>query len=108
MANTKQIKQFDPFKNLILDDYEKDLQASIARGEWEAIPEKESQEIRKMFQQAAKRHIELRQSKKITIRLNQSDLIKLKVKAKRKNIPYQTLLGALIRDYVEDKYKAEL
>jgi hypothetical protein len=29
--------------------------------------------------------------------------IKIKAKAKRKNIPYQTLLGALLHDFAEGK-----
>ena len=34
-----------------------------------------------------------------TIRIKQLDLIKVKAKAREKQLPYQTLLGALIHDY---------
>lgn len=54
-----------------------------------------------MLQEAASRHLELNTSKPITIRVNQLDLIKIKAKAKRKQIPYQTLLGSLIHDFAE-------
>jgi predicted DNA binding CopG/RHH family protein len=53
-----------------------------------------------MLQEAAARYIELNTSKPITVRVNQLALIKLKAKVKAKNIPYQTLLGVLINEYV--------
>jgi len=52
--------------------------------------------------------MEARRAKPVTIRINQEDLTQLKAKAKKKNIPYQTLLGALIRDFVKGDYKIVL
>lgn len=98
--------KFDPFKNLVLDEYEKEIEASIARGEWK--PVENAEEMKKMWKEAARRHNELNKSKKITLRVKQADLIKLKAKAKRTSIPYQTLLGALIRDFVEGDYSVKL
>lgn len=106
MTNQKQKKQIDPFKNLMLDDYEKKVEESLAKGEWKPVENPE--EMKKMFQDAAERHTELRKAKKITLRVNQGDLIRLKAKATQKNIPYQTLLSALIRDFVEGKYSIKL
>ena len=106
MNKKKQVKQFDPFENLVLDDYEKEIETSIARGEWQ--PVENSEEMKKMFQEAAKRYTQLQQSQKITLRINQGDLIRLKAKANKKNIPYQTLLNALIRDYVTGVYSIKL
>lgn len=106
MKNKKQKEKFDPFKNLVLDDYEKELEASLERGEWKSV--KHPVEWRAMMQEAARNTLELRKSKRVTFRVNQGDLIKLKAKAIRKNIPYQTLLGALIRDFVEGKYSIRL
>ncbi len=96
----------DPFKNLILDDYEKEIEASLERGEW--IESEDAESSISLVKEAAQNHIELRQSKKITFRINQGDLIKLKAKATKKNIPYQTLLGALVRDFVEGEYVIKL
>jgi len=45
---------------------------------------------------------------RITFRVNQGDLVKLKAKAMEKNIPYQTLLSTLIRSYVEEGYSFRL
>lgn len=94
--------QIDPFQDLVLDDYEKELEESMDRGEWKSG--KDQTATKKMFEEAAKQYVLLQKSKKITLRLNQGDLIRLKARAKRKNIPYQTLLSALVRDYVEGKY----
>lgn len=102
----KQQKKSDPFKNLVLDHYEKEIEASLERGEWKGVDnfEKRKKELR----EGAKDTLELRKSKRITLRVNQGDLIKLKAKAKRKNIPYQTLLNVLIRDFVGDQYSVKL
>lgn len=102
----REIKQFDPFENLVLDDYEKEIEASLERDEW--VPVKNQSEVKKMWQRSAKRALDLRKSKKITVRVNQGDLIRLKAKAQRSNIPYQTLLGVLIRDFVKGDYSVKL
>lgn len=99
-------KQFDPFKNLVLDEYEQELEKSIERGEWKRVPNFEKR--KKELKLAAHNTLDLRKSKRITFRIKQGDLIRLKVRAEQRSIPYQTLLGALIRDYVEGDYKITL
>ena len=44
-------------------------------------------------------------SKHISIRLSEKDIIKLKQKALKTGIPYQTLIGSLIHQYVENRIK---
>ena len=92
----------DPFKNLVLDDEEQAIEDAISKGEYVSDPNFE--ENKKMLQEAAENYLELNKSKPVTIRVNQLDLIKVKAKAKRKNIPYQTLLGSLIRQYADGSY----
>jgi len=99
-------KQFDPFKNLVLDEYEQELETSIEKGEWKQVPNSEKR--KKELEQAARNTLDLRKSKRITFRIKQGDLAKFKARAEQRNIPYQTLLGALIRDYVEGEYKITL
>lgn len=89
----------DPFTNLVLDEEEKNLEDALSRGEFEESPNFE--ETKRMLQEAASQYLELHNSKPVTLRINQLDLIKIKAKAKRKNIPYQTLLGALLHDFAE-------
>lgn len=97
----KKIKQFDPFKNLVLDDEEQAIENALERGEYVSLPNLE--ETKAMLKDAAIRYQELNSSKPVTLRINQLDLIKLKAKAKEKKIPYQTLISALIHQYAEDK-----
>jgi predicted DNA binding CopG/RHH family protein len=94
----KQLKN-DPFVNLVLDEEEKALEAAFEKGAYQESPTIE--DTKKMLAEAATRYLELNVSKPITIRVNQLDLIKVKAKAKLKQIPYQTLLGSLIHLYAE-------
>lgn len=95
----KKINNNDPFVNLVLDQEEKLIEQSLEKGQFEEIPHFE--DTKNMLQEAASRYLELHNSKPVTLRINQIDLIKIKAKAKRKHIPYQTLLGALLHDFAE-------
>jgi len=97
------MKKIDPFKNLILDDEEKEIEAALERGEYVSDPNFE--ERKKELQEMARRHIELRKSKRITLRVKNEDLIRVKVKAEKVNIPYQRLLNALIHKFAEGEMK---
>jgi len=96
----------DLFKNLILTDEEQRIEKSLEQGNWKSISNLDKQ--KKELQKVATHTLDLRKSKRITFRVNQGDLVKLKAKAMRKNIPYQTLLGSLIRNYVEGRYSFKL
>jgi len=93
----------DPFDGLILDDEEQALEDALERGEYEESSDLEN--TKKMLEEAARLHRKLSTSKPVTLRVNQLDLIKIKAKAKRSNIPYQTLLSAMIHDYADGKKK---
>ena len=96
----------DPFSDLVLDEEERLLEAAFAKGEFEEASDFE--DIKKMLKEAAERHRQLNTSKPITLRINQLDLIKIKAKAKRNNIPYQTLLGAVVHDFAEDRKELKI
>lgn len=102
---TKQ-KVNNPFANLILDDEEKSIEAALEKGEFTHAPN--FKETKTMLEEAATRYLELNTAKPITIRVNQFDLIKVKARAKREQIPYQTLLGSLIHQYAEGKHNITL
>ena|SRR3989338_4229587 len=103
---TKNNKEVDPFKNLVLDEYEKELEESAEKGDWKSIDN--FNQRKKEVEQAARNTLELRKTKSVTFRISQGDLIRLKARANRRSVPYQTLLTALIRDFVEDKYSVKL
>ena len=89
----------DPFTNLVLDEEEQAIEDALEAGEFEELPN--FAETKKMLEAAARNHQKLRVSKPVTLRINQMDLIKIKIKAKRNNMPYQTLLGAVLHDFAE-------
>lgn len=96
----------DPFNHLHLDKEEAEIEAALARGEFISAPDLAA--TKKLFAQAAKHYRALQKSKPITIRVNQEDLLKVKIKAKRNRLPYQTLLGSLIHQYAEDQTQLQL
>lgn len=97
------MKNKNPFKNLVLDEEEKEIEKALEKGEYKSV--KNFKARKKMFEEAARNYISLKKSKKITLRVNQEDLIKIKTKAKRNNIPYQRLIHALLHQYAEDRMK---
>ncbi|MEK7550392.1 MAG: hypothetical protein AAB535_01200 [Patescibacteria group bacterium] len=97
------MKNKDPFKNLVLDDYEKELEASIAQGEWLPMSKKQFEKYKLELQEAAKGHIENRQS--MTIRVKKNVISKIKSKAQVKGIPYQTIVNILLSQYADGKIK---
>lgn len=97
---------FDPFKNLVLDEYEQELENALEKGQWKSAGN--FQKRKKEVEQVARYTLNLRRSKPITFRIPQGDLIRLKERAEKRSIPYQTLLVALIRDYLAGKYSVSL
>jgi len=84
-----------------LDAYEQKIERALSRGEYRRA---ENVDLAvKLFKDAAKNYTILQKSKPITIRVNQEDLLKVKSKAKKSRIPYQTLLSALIHHFAEGR-----
>lgn len=106
MKAMKKNKKFDPFKNLVLDKYEQEIEDALEKGEFVSDPN--FQENKKMFEEAASNYIELQKTKRITLRVKNEDLIKVKAKAQRSRIPYQRLISALIHKYAEGETKLEI
>lgn len=102
----KKQKNNNPFTNLVLDDEEKLIEEALEKGEFERDSDLEKTKM--MLEEAASRYLELHNSKPVTLRINQLDLIKIKAKAKLRNIPYQTLLGALLHDFAEGERKLSI
>lgn len=88
-------------KKIVLDKYEQEIEAALERGEY--VPVKNFEKSKKMFEAAARNYLEMKRSKKITLRVKNEDLIRVKAKAKKSGIPYQRLIGTLLRQYAEEK-----
>ncbi|MDZ7587016.1 MAG: hypothetical protein U0946_04620 [Patescibacteria group bacterium] len=87
--------------NIKLDNQEQRIEKALERGEYKKADNFGN--TKKMFKEAVKNYRELSKTKRITIRVNAQDLIKVKVKAKYNNVPYQTMLNALIRQFAEGR-----
>ena len=99
--------QDNPLAHLVLDDEEQQLEAALERGAFEEDAA-DFNRTKHMLEAAAKQHHKLNTTKPVTLRINQLDLIKIKAKAKRNNIPYQTLLGAVVHEFADSKKNLKL
>ena len=91
---------------VILDKYEQEIEDALDKGEFVSTPNLEA--TKEMFQEAAKNFRLLQETKSITLRVNIEDLIKVKAKAKRNGIAYQTLISLLIRQYIKGEKEVVL
>jgi predicted DNA binding CopG/RHH family protein len=89
----------DPFTNLVLDEEEQAIEKALENGEYVSSPNFKESKI--AIEKAAKQYLDLSKTKPITLRVKQSDLIKIKAKAARNGLPYQTMLSALLHDFAE-------
>jgi len=90
-------------KEIPLDDYEKELAAFLDAGNYQTIDNFKAEKL--ALEEAARKYLDLQKSRSITLRISKRDLILVKAKAKRKNIPYQTLINLLINHYAEGQIR---
>ncbi len=96
MSNVKQI-EFDP---PYLDDEEREIIEAMKRGEYVSAPD--LAERKKEFKQAAANTMK---KKPITVRIQQQDIERIKVKAMEQGIPYQTLVSSILHRYAKGTLK---
>ncbi len=88
-------------KKLHLDKEERELLASIERGEWVSVKNTAS-EIKK-HQQVARNT--LRKDKRVNIRLTAADLEAIQTKAVEDGLPYQTLMSSILHRFATGRLK---
>jgi len=86
--------EFEP-----LDNYEKQLIKDIENNEFVSVPNVKK-EI-KRYASYARNY--LKKEKRITLRVAKRDIEKIQEKAIETGIPYQTLIGSLIKQYANGK-----
>ena len=91
---------------IILDKYEQQIEDALAKNEFVSITDLEN--TKQLFQEAAKNYKELQGTKSITLRVKIEDLLKVKAKAKRNGVAYQTLISLLIRQYIKGETEVVL
>ena len=91
---------------IVLDKYEQQIEDALSKGEFTSTSDLE--DTKQLFQEAVKNYRELQGTRSITLRVKKEDLIKVKAKAKRNGIAYQTLIGLLIRQYIKGEKAVSL
>jgi len=94
-------KKFDSFE---LDDYEREIEDSLERGEWVPVPN-QKKEIALLVEAARNT---LAKRKMMSIRMNDEVMKGLKRKAKEKGMPYQTLVSTILYQYVNGQIEVRL
>ena len=84
-----------------LDKEEKEMRASVEKGEWRS-----SHPTGKEFQRYLRyARNTLKKNRRVNIRLSQNDLEGIRVKAIQEGIPYQTLMASVLHKYVAGRLK---
>ena len=82
-----------------LDSREKDVVASVARGEWKSV---------RGLKRAKKRYSRyaaatFRKDRRVNIRISSKDLEAIQKRALEEGLPYQTLISSLLHKYVSGR-----
>lgn len=96
-------KSFDPFKNLVLDPYEQEIEDAIENGDIHITPLSEKEKER--YVQYARHTKELmKKDARVNIRVNRGDLNQIRSKAIEQGLRYQTLINAILHQYAKGKF----
>jgi predicted DNA binding CopG/RHH family protein len=86
-------KVFDPFKNLVLDEYEQEIENYLNRDD--VVLKKPSAKRLLELQKAAKQTLaRIKKTKNINLRLSEDTVSNLKIRAAQLGLRYQTLAGS--------------
>lgn len=77
-----------------LDIEEQELSDSFDKGEWKSMPQKKLQREKMVAKKAGINYF--RKEQRITIRVNSSDLQRIKMMAAEEGLPYQTFISSML------------
>jgi len=89
----------EPYVANYLDDEERELIEAIEADDYEPGKSLLTPELMAQMQEAARNTLN-ESSEKISIRIAQSDLARVKARALREGVPYQTLIKSIIHQAV--------
>lgn len=90
--------KFDPFKNLVLDKYEQEIEDEIEAGNFVPVPNQKKELA--MLKKAAENTLKLmKKDEKINIRVSYGTKQALRDKAAKMGLKYQTLVGSILHQY---------
>ena len=90
-------KNFDPFKNLVLDPYEQEIEEHLKHQSPSLTPP--SKKKLNLFKQAADNTLNLKKDTTINIRIPHQTKLALQRKANQLGLRYQTLIGSILHQY---------
>lgn len=86
-------------KYINLDKEEKKIEADFEVGKYKSVAD--AGKAISQYQKYAQATLE--KTKNINIRLSEKDLLKMKAKAAKKGLPYQTLVSSVLHQYLAGK-----
>jgi predicted DNA binding CopG/RHH family protein len=90
------------FENQVLDEEEKQIKRDLAAGLY--VQTKDLKKRRTEHKEAAENTLK---KKPITVRVQQMDLVRLKLLAGKQGIPYQTLVSSILHRYATGQLKGD-
>ncbi len=94
MKNAK----FDPFKNLVLDEYEQDIEDNLESGTLQSVT-MSKKELTILKKAAANTLKLLKKDTNMNIRVSHATKQALQAKATKLGLKYQTLAGSILHQY---------
>lgn len=88
---------YDP-KNVLLDEFEQELEDNAEL--FVPIEGKKRKQIERILKSAKK-------NKSISLRISENELYRLKERAKKEGMPYQTLITSVLHKYLNGDYLEE-
>jgi len=80
---------------------ERELLESVESGEWQSVPDRETEVSRYREYAAAT----FKKDRRINIRISSKDLNALQKRALREGIPYQTLVSSVLHKFVSGQFR---
>jgi len=91
-------------KKLKLTKYESDVLKRAESGDYKSV--ENFSELKKEFEEAARNT--LAKLKNVNIRMSEGDWYKLKIRAAKNGLPYQTLMATILHQYADGKIEVKL
>lgn len=79
---------------------EKQISRDLAAGKFQSVGKAKNEEYVRLFREAASQRKPLRKEARINIRLTAEQLAKLKARAEREGLPYQSLVASVLHRYL--------
>lgn len=87
-------------KKLKLDKFEKEIEESLERGEWQSLPKSEVSRFEKMAKHSSEHR---KREARVNIRMTQGDVDVIRQLADEEGLGYQTLMSSVLHKYARGR-----